>query len=90
MPENGICEMKRLYIKPNFRKYGIGKLLVKEICTKAEIFGYKVMRLDTLERLSRAINLYEKLGFAKIDAYYHNPLPHVVYMEKQLLEAPIF
>jgi ribosomal protein S18 acetylase RimI-like enzyme len=80
----GICELKRMYIKPNYRGVGIGKKLLHLLCEKAVINGYHTMRLDTLETMLPAISLYHKNGFYDIDAYYHNPNQGVVYMEKKL------
>ena len=78
------CEMKRLYVKPQYRKYKIGEALVNEILLQAKQLNYTVIKLDTLERLQTAIQLYLKKGFVISNAYYENPLPNVVYMEKQL------
>lgn len=85
LPEAGVCEMKRLYVKPAFRKFKIGDALVAAIVNEAERLGYAKMKLDTLERLQPAIQLYLKHGFEITTAYYHNPLPEVVYMEKTLV-----
>lgn len=82
--EDGSCEMKRLYVKPDFRKYKIGEALAQQLLETAKSLSYKTMKLDTLERLQAAINLYKKLGFTITTAYYQNPLPEVVYMEKAL------
>lgn len=82
--EEGVCEMKRLYVQAAYRKYGIGEALVKQIIEDAKAMGYTKMKLDTLERLKAAITLYLKHGFSITTAYYHNPLPEVVYMEKLL------
>jgi putative acetyltransferase len=76
--------MKRLFVQPAFRKYKIGEGLVIAILNEAQSLGYKKMKLDTLERLQAAIHLYLKQGFEITNAYYHNPLPEVVYMEKSL------
>ena len=84
MKEPGACEMKRLYVKPGFRKNKIGKILVEELLSSAKDKNYKKMRLDTFLKLQAAVNLYKKFGFENISAYYDNPLPGVVYMEKQL------
>lgn len=84
LPEEGVCEMKRMYVQPAFRRLGIGEELVKAILNDAEKLGYTTMKLDTLDRLVPAIRLYEKHGFALTTAYYANPLPGVVYMEKTL------
>ncbi len=78
------CEMKRLYVQPAFRKHKIGEALVDAIVQQAQELNYAVMKLDTLERLQAAIQLYLKKGFVITNAYYQNPLPGVVYMEKLL------
>lgn len=80
----GVCELKRMYIKPDFRKQGIGQQLVDLLCDKAKQNGYFLMRLDTLDTMLPALSLYRKNGFKAIEAYYHNPNDGVVYMEKQL------
>lgn len=84
MKDHRVCEMKRLYVKPNFRKNKIGKMLVEDLLNSAIEREYKIMRLDTLLKLQPAIRLYEQLGFKNISPYYHNPLEGVVYMEKEL------
>lgn len=81
---NGICEMKRLYVLPAFQGKGIGKQLATAIVHAAKQLGYNKMVLDTLHRLQPAIELYEQLGFVHCDAYYHNPLEGVVFMENPL------
>ena len=78
------CEMKRLYVKPSFRKNKIGRILVEELLTSARDRKYQKMKLDTFQKLEAAIHLYEKFGFKNISAYYNNPLPNVVYMEIEL------
>ena len=80
----GICELKRMYIKPNYRKKGIGQKLVEMLCDKARQNGYTLMRLDTLDSMIPAILLYHNNGFYNIDAYYHNPNVGVIYMERKL------
>jgi putative acetyltransferase len=81
---DGVCEMKRLYVKPRFRGKGIGFLLAQKIIQHAVEGGYKLMRLDTLDKLEQAMFLYESLGFSKTGPYYHNPLDGVVYWELSL------
>jgi putative acetyltransferase len=81
---DGACEMKRLYVKPEYRKHKIGEALVEKLLEGAKKLPYKIMKLDTLERLEPAIKLYEKYGFKNVNAYYDNPLPNVVYMEKEI------
>ncbi len=80
LPNNN-CEMKRLYVKPNYRKHKIGEALVVKIIEEAKTIGYNTMKLDTLTKLEPAIKLYEKFGFVHTNAYYNNPLINVVYME---------
>jgi len=84
MKESGTCEMKRLYVKPSFRKNKIGRLLIEELLNSAKERNYKRMRLDTFLKLQAAIHLYQQFGFENISAYYDNPLSGVVYMEKAL------
>jgi ribosomal protein S18 acetylase RimI-like enzyme len=84
MKEPGACEMKRLFVKPSFRKNKIGRLLIEGLLNSAKERGYKVMRLDTFLKLQAAIHLYKQFGFKNISAYYNNPLPGVVYMEKEI------
>ena len=79
-----ICEMKRLYVQPAFRKHKIGEALVAAIVQEAKALNYTIMKLDTLQRLQPAIQLYLKQGFVVTKAYYKNPLPEVVYMEMEL------
>ena len=78
------CEMKRLYVEPQYRNLKIGDALVKVLLQEAQLLGYTTMKLDTLERLQAAIQLYQKFGFETVTAYYDNPLPSVVYMQKKL------
>ncbi len=78
------CEMKRLYVRPEYKGKGIGRALTERIIKEAKLHGYKKMRLDTLDRLERAVDLYKKLGFKEITAYYPNPLDGVVYMEMEI------
>lgn len=84
MKEVGVCEMKRLYVKPSFRQFKIGQALVEAIIASAATMGYNKMRLDSLQKLQPAIQLYRKFGFTDTSAYYHNPLQEVVYMEREL------
>ena len=81
---DGICEMKRLYVRPEFRKRGAGRVLANSVINAAREIGYEAMRLDTLSSLITAIALYESLGFRSIPAYYANPNPEVVFMELKL------
>lgn len=80
----GICELKRMYIKPSHRRKQIAQNLLNELTEKARINGYQCMRLDTLDTMLPALALYRKNGFYEIEAYCHNPNEGVVYMEKKL------
>lgn len=82
----GTCEMKRLFVRPSFRGRGLGRLLVDRILDEARVIGYQRMRLDTLAHMTEAVTLYKSIGFQVIPAYYHNPLPDVVYFELDLSE----
>ena len=81
---NGICEMKRLYVRPHFRKKGAGLLLANATIDAAREIGYQSMRLDTLSSMTAAIALYDSLGFRPIPPYYHNPNPDTVFLELKL------
>lgn len=84
LQEEGVCEMKRLYVRPEFRKHKIGKALVEQLLKDAKHLGYLTMKLDTLQKLQPAITLYKQYGFVETTAYYDNPLSQVVYMQKDL------
>jgi putative acetyltransferase len=79
-----ICEMKRMYVRPEFRGRGIGRMLAKRVIEEAQDAGYSRMRLDTLSKLKEAVFLYESLGFKKIGPYKVNPNKGVIYMELNL------
>ena len=81
---DGSCEMKRLYIKPEFRGKGIGETLATCLIKEARFKGYKEIKLDTLSRLKPAVKLYEKLGFIKTEPYNFNPGNDVLYFKKSI------
>jgi ribosomal protein S18 acetylase RimI-like enzyme len=82
--EPGVCEMKRLYVRPAYRTHGIGRVLVDRIVQEARQAGYRYMRLDTLPSMAAALGLYRRLGFREIAPYYENPIEGAVFLELQL------
>ena len=80
----GICELKRMYLKPACRGKKVGKVLLNRAISLAQELGYTKMRLDTLGSMIPANKLYQGAGFYEIPAYYHNPLEDVKYYEKML------
>lgn len=82
--EEGICEMKRLYVKPEFRGLEIGKNLAFRLVEEAKTIGYKKMRLDTAPSMQAAQKLYYSMGFKDIKPYRINPVPGVKYMELEI------
>jgi GNAT superfamily N-acetyltransferase len=79
-----ICEMKRLYVRQEFRRKGIGLKLSKTVIDKAKKIGYKYMRLDTLPFMKEAIKLYLGLGFREIAPYRYNPIEKSKFFELEL------
>lgn len=83
--KDGICEMKRLFIRDEFRGQGIGNALIEKLTEEARITGYQKMRLDTYPpKMSKAVRLYESHGFRQIEPYYRNPYGETLFMEKDL------
>ena len=81
---NKICEMKRLFVNDNYKGRGIGKILVEKIIEEAKLKQYELMRLDTINTMETALNIYYKIGFYEIEPYYNNPHEGIVYLEKKL------
>lgn len=83
--DGSVSEMKRLYLRPQFRGKGIGRALVEQVIAAAREAGYSSIRLDTVEPVMKnAVALYRLLGFQEIAAYRKNPIPGALYMELKL------
>lgn len=85
LEDPGLCEMKRLYVRPEFRGYGIGRILAERAIGEAAKLGYTRMRLDTIPgKMDHAIEMYRELGFAETVPYYNTPVGHTLFMELAL------
>ncbi|HSE39427.1 MAG TPA: GNAT family N-acetyltransferase [Acidobacteriota bacterium] len=82
--ENNICEMKRLFVRPQWRGTKVGRILAETIMQRARDAGYQFMRLDTLPSMQRARGLYASLGFYEIKPYRFNPIAGTSFMEVKL------
>ena len=78
------CEMKRLYVRPAFRRFGLGRLLAQALMDQARQAGYSAMLLDTLDDMEAARELYASLGFEEIPPYYYNPIAGAHYLKAEL------
>ena len=79
-----VCEMKRLYVRPAYRKMGLGRLLAQEILSTGRHMGYERMLLDAVVSMREATALYESLGLVRIAPYRHNPLAGAMFLEIKL------
>ena len=82
--EDGICELKRLWVRPAFRGTGLGRRLAKAVLSEARAAGYRVVRLDTLPSMREAQALYVSLGFVDIPPYNDHPIEGTRFMEARL------
>lgn len=83
--EDGVCEMKRLFVRSDFRGQKLGNILIEKLIAEAASIGYEKMRLDTFPpKMGKAVQLYESHGFREIPPYYHNPYGEVLYLELKL------
>lgn len=78
------CEMKRLYVRPEFRGKQIGDQLIKKVIEDSQTIGYSHMLLDTLPFLTNAIHMYKKFGFYEIESYNNCPMESLIYMKLDL------
>ena len=78
------CELKRLYVRPEFRGRGLGRLLANRALEEAASAGYGSACLDTLPSMTEAVALYRALGFAPTEPYCHNPVPGALFFTKSL------
>ncbi|WP_271007289.1 GNAT family N-acetyltransferase [Paucibacter sp. B51] len=78
------CEMKRLFVRPAFRRFGLGRMLAQALIDRATQAGYSSMLLDTLDDMEAARGLYESLGFEAVPPYYFNPIPGAHYLRVEL------
>lgn len=84
--EAAVGEMKRLWVRQSFRNCGIGQLLIEAIIERARAAGYARLRLDTLPQMKTAVVLYRALNFYEVPAYYNNPVPGAIFLEKVLAQ----
>jgi ribosomal protein S18 acetylase RimI-like enzyme len=84
LADDGVCEMKRLYLTPEARGLGLGRALAEAVVQAARRLGYRELRLDTLATMTTAIALYERLGFTRIPAYYAPTPEGTVFMALRL------
>ena len=84
LTNSNACEMKRLYVIPEARSFGLGKSLAQAVIEAARERSYSTLRLDTLPTMATAASLYERMGFGRIEAYYGPTPPGTIFMELDL------
>jgi putative acetyltransferase len=82
------CEMKRLFVRPAFRRFGLGRVIAQGLIDEAQRVGYSEVLLDTLDDMEAARGLYASLGFEEIPPYYYNPIPGAHYLKATLGVTP--
>ena len=82
--EPNACEMKRLFVRRAFRRFGFGRLIAEHLLDRAREAGYSSMYLDTLDDMEAARELYASLGFVEVPPYYYNPIPGAHYLRADL------
>jgi len=80
----GVCELKRMFLRPAFRGKGSGRKLANSLIDLARAAGYRAMRLDSIDFMREAVMLYQSLGFRRIERYYNNPHPGALFFELEL------
>ena len=82
------CEMKRLFVRPAFRRFGLGRVIAQALLDEAQQIGYTDVLLDTLDDMEAARGLYATLGFEEVPPYYYNPIPGAHYLKAVLGATP--
>jgi putative acetyltransferase len=83
-PDEGACELKRIYVRNAYRSRGLGRQISEELIGRARYAGYKTAKLDTLTTMGPAIKLYQSLGFSETRRAEENGLPPIIYMQRSL------
>ena len=86
--DDGVCEMRRLYVRPAFRGTGLGGELARALITEARRLGYRSLRLETLPAMAAARRLYRAIGFGEIERYNDSSVDGIVFMELEFDGAP--